>query len=312
MANNTKITPANQDKALSNYVPFGGQDIVLGEEATMPVAEFPTLQYATGLNAKRPVKDAEGRDLYDEVTGEQMMDDYRFKGFFTEVGKHPDLDAILREKDVKTINIIHGSGEEVTHWALSNVVVFLIAKGLPSNARGEGQCGMVYLWRAKRNGKGTESVVYAQVMIRQLLPEYAKPFVVTMKSTLSDDLRNALSKQYKVLRRAHDLLLRIGKDTPLPLWSYSLALGASKNLVSRGAGKKSNIYPVISGVPEDITGDYLHTHEVPREFVEILREATENSVDWAMALHQRIVANVEPQEPWAQGNSAAPVEDNPF
>jgi hypothetical protein len=306
---NTNITSATE-KMASNYVPFGGQDIVLGEEATMPIAEFPLLQYATGLSGRRPIKDADGHDLYED--GEPLMADMRFKGFFTEVGRHPDLDAILREKDAKIIKITHGSGEEVTHWALPSVTVFLIAKGLPSNARGDGQCGMVYTWRSKHNGSGNESVVYAQVMIRQLLPEYAKPFVVTMKSTQSTDLLNAMSKQYKVLRKAHEVLQRLGKDMPLPLWSYSIALGAAKNTDARGAGKKSNIYPVISGVPEDITGEYLHDHEVPTEFIDILREAADKSVEWATGLHQRIVSNVEPQEPWAQGNSTAPVDEHPF
>ena len=280
----------------------------------MPVAEYPLLQYATGLSAQRPMKDHEDCDIYDEVTGEQMMDDIRFKGFFTEVGKHADLDAILLAKDVKVIKITHGSGEEVTHWALPSVTVFLVAMGLPANARGDGQCGMVYTWRPRRNGGGDESVVYAQVVIRQLLPEYAKPFVITMKSTQSTDLLQAMSKQYKVIRKAHEMLQQIKQDMPLPLWSYSLALGASKIIDSRGSGKKSSIYPIVAGVPEEITGDYLHKHEVPMEFVEILKEATMRSVEWATSLHQRIVSNTEPQEPWAQGNTGGPVEteEHPF
>lgn len=297
---NTNIIPANNNEI---YVPFGGADVVLGEEATTPTSEYPLLQYATGLPAQRPKLDTEGFQQYDEDTGEAMMDNLYYAGFFTACDKDKDLDAAMQKRGMPWIDIVHGNGEVVKHWMIERPLLFLLAMGVPSNATSNGSYGMVYQWRAKRNSTKSETVLYAQVIIRQLLPDYTKPFVFTMKSTQTIDALNAMRKQYKVLARAHDELRRAGRDMALPLWAYSILFGASKKQEQRGQeGASKTIFPMLCGVPDEITGAYLQKHEVPLEYVEHLREAALHAVEWATALSERIASGVETQEPWKQVN----------
>jgi hypothetical protein len=201
------------------------------------------------------------------------------------------------------IDIVHGNGEVVKHWMIERPLLFLLAMGIPNNATSKGEYGIAYQWRAKRNSTKSETVLYAQVVIRQLLPDYTKPFVFTMKSTQTIDVLNAMRKQYKVLARAHDELRKAGRDMALPLWAYSILFGASKKQEQRGQeGASKTIFPMLCGVPDEITGAYLQKHEVPLEYVDHLREATLHAVEWSQALSERIASGVETQEPWKQVN----------
>jgi len=307
------IVTSNDSKDI--YVPFGGANIELGDEATVPTPEYPLLQYATGLPAQRPKLDDKGHQQFDEDTGEALYDSLYYAGFFTACDKDKELDAAMQKRGMPWIDIVHGNGEVVRHWMIERPALFLLAMGIPNNANSNGQLGIAYQWRAKRNSTKQETVLYVQVVIRQLLPDYTKPFVFTVKSTQTIDALNAMRKQYKVLARAHDELRRANRDMALPLWSYSILFGASKKQEQRGQeGASKTIFPMLCGVPDEITGTYLQKHEVPLEYVDHLRECTLHAVEWATALSERIASGVETQEPWKQvtGNGDSAGEDHPF
>jgi|SRR5947209_8148343 len=311
MTNNTSIVPASST-GVDAYVPFGGADVVLGEDAMLPAPEYPLLQYATGLPAQKPKLDAEGYQLYDEDTGDALYDNLYYAGFFTQVGQSKELDEAMAKNGIPWLDIVHGGGEVVRHWALEKPLLFLMAKGIPSNGNGKGEYGIAYLWRQKRNSTKRETVLYAQVIIRQLMPDYTKPFVFTVKSTQTDDALTAIKRQYKVLAKAREALRRMGKELAMPLWTYSFYLGAAKKQDVRGSGADSKpIFPMISGIPDDAPGAYLQKHEVPVEYADLFRDLTEKAVVWAKALTERIASGVDASEPWKNGD-AAPAEDHPF
>jgi hypothetical protein len=307
----TNIIPATNN-SVDTYVPFGGEDVTLGEDAMAPAPEYPLLQYATGLPAQRPKVDAEGYQLYDEETGEALMDNLYYAGFFTQVGVDKALDDAMTLHKVPWLDIAHGGGEVVRHWMIEKPLLFLMAKGIPSNGNSKGEYGIAYLWRQKRNSTKRETVFYAQVVIRQLLPEYSKPFVMTCKSTQTDDALVALKRQYRVLAKAREAMRKAGKELAMPLWTYSFFLGAAKKQDVRGSGADSKpIFPMISGIPDDAPGAYLQKHEVPIELADHFRGLTEKAVEWAKALTERIASGAETHEPWKNGD-AAPVEEHPF
>ncbi len=298
----SKELMTTNSKNIDTYIPFGGASVNLGDDAVVPAPEYPLLQYATGLPAQRPKLDAQGSQQYDEETGEAIWDNLYYAGFFTACGKDKDVDTAMQKQGMLWIDIHHGSGDVVRHWAIEKPALFLMAKGVPSNANSNGKYGMVYMWRQKRNSTKSETVLYAQVIIRQLLPDYTKPFIFTMKSTQTADALGAMRRQYKVLAKAHEELHRAGKEMTLPLWSYSAIFGASKKQEQRGKeGFSKTIFPMISGIPDEITPAYLQRHEVPVEFADHFIKITENTVEWATALTQRIASGVETQEPW-KGN----------
>lgn len=307
---NTNIIPATSTEV---YVPFGGADVVLGKEAETPTPEYPLLQYATGLPAQRPKLDSEGHQQIDEDTGEALMDNLYYAGFFTACDKDKELDAAMVKRGMPWIDIVHGGGEVVRHWMIERPMLFLVAMGIPSNGNSKGELGIAYQWRAKRNSTKSETVLYAQVVIRQLLPDYTKPFVFTVKSTQTIDALNAMRRQYKVLARAHDELRRAGRDMALPLWAYSIVFGASKKQEQRGQeGASKTIFPMLCGVPDEINGAYLQKHEVPLEYVDHLRECTLHAVEWAAALSERIASGVETQEPWKQQGNGDSADEHPL
>ncbi len=297
------------------YIPFGGNNIVLGDEAVSPAPEYPLLQYATGLPAQKPKLDEKGQQVIDEETGEVASDSLYYAGFFTACDRDKELDAAMQKRGMSWIDISHGSGEVVRHWMIERPALFIMAKGIPSNANSNGKYGMVYQWRAKRNSTKSETILYAQVIIRQLLPDYVKPFILTVKSTQTVDALNATRRQYKVLAKAHEELRRHDKDMALPLWAYSILVGASKKQELRGQeGASKTIFPMVSGIPDDVPLSYLQRHEVPLEHIEQFQEYTEHAVEWAEALSQRIAAGVETEAPWKQGtgDATAEAEDHPF
>jgi hypothetical protein len=300
----TNIVSSNSK---DTYVPFGGANVELGEDAMVPAPEYPLLQYATGLPAQRPKLDAQGHQEYDEDSGEALMDNLYYAGFFTACDKDKELDAAMQKRGMPWIDIVHGNGEVVRHWMIEKPALFLMAKGIPSNGTSLGKYGMVYMWRAKRNSTKSETILYAQVIIRQLLPDYSKPFVFTMKSTQTADALSAMRRQYKVLARAHEELRRADRDMALPLWSYSALFGASKKQEQRGQeGASKTIFPMISGIPDEIAPTYLQRHEVPLDYIEHFREVTEHTIEWATSLTQRIASGAEPpHEPWQQSAGTA-------
>ena len=295
------------DARVGAYIPFGGQNVDLGGEAIAPAPEYPLLQYATGLTAQLVKLDEHGQPMIDEESGEVVVDNILYAGFFTECGKDKALDDAMQLVKCQRISIMHGNGEQKTHWMMQNPAVFLVAKGIPGNAAGDGSLGIVYAWRKKRNSTASESVIYLQVMIRKLLSHYTKPFVLTLKSTQTVDCLDGIKKQHKVLRRAHEELEAAGADMPLSIWAWSFQMMPSKKPSMRGAevGKQRQIFPMLVNIPDEITPVHLQRHEVPLEYVDLLREAAEKSVDWAKSLTQRIASGVEPHEPWQQDTNDA-------
>jgi hypothetical protein len=311
MSNNTSVTVINENKEIARYIPFGGVKVDLGEEAVVPAPEYPMLQYATGLPAQKPRLDANGRRTIDEETGEALCDNLYYAGFFTACGKDKDVDAAMEQCGMSWIEICHGNGEVVRHWMIEKPMLFIMAKGIPSNANSNGQYGVVYMWRQKRNSTKSETVLYVQVVIRQLLPYYTKPFVFTMKSTQTADALAAMRRQYKVLSKAREELQRANRKMALPLWAYSAVFGASKKQDVRGGeGASKMIFPMISGIPDEISAMYLQRHEVPLEFADHFRKVEDNTVEWATGLTQRIASGAEPQEPWQQQNSNAAYDED--
>jgi hypothetical protein len=297
----SNITPINNaSKDIVEYVPFGGENVVLGDEVLEPDCKV-SLQYATGLNAHRPKLDKEGYQVYDE-DGKPEIDEFKYKGFFVQVGKDKELDAVMQARGVPRLFITHGKGDVVEHWEVSKPTVFLIAKGIPSNPNSNGEYGIAYV----RTDNIGHTEVRAQVIIRQLLPEYTKPLVISFKSTQSRDCLNAIRKQYKVLAHVRQLLQKTGREMALPLWSYSMTLGPSKVTDKRGQGTDvAIIYPVASGVPDEITPAYLKNHEVLLEFADPFNELTLNTVEWARELTQRLAVSDDPQEPRQNSNGNA-------
>jgi len=307
-----EITTTNS-KTVESYVPFGGRAVNLGSEAVIPVPEYALLQYATGLPAQRPKLDEQGHQIIDEDTGEVAWDNLYYAGFFTACDKDKELDDAMRKHGITWIEISHGSGEVVKHWAIEKPVLFLMAEGIPSSATTNGKLGIVYQWRQKQDSVKSETVLYALVIISQLLPDYDKPLRLTVKSTQTADALNAMRKQYKVLAAAHEVLRGAGCDMALPLWSYSAVFGASKKPEQRGQGTNSkSIFPMLCGIPDAIPVSYLQKHEVPVEHIEHFRECTEKAIAWAVALSGRIAADVETHEPWKQGSADVVSEDHPF
>lgn len=289
--------------AVGTYIPFGGRKDI-GQEAARPRPEHITLSWACGLKAQRPsVKD--GKQVIDEISGEVVMENVLYAGFFCDIGEDEDLDAAMEAVNTPKITISHQEGP-AEHWALQRCALYLLAEGLQSKTTMKNstlRMGVAYGWRTNKAGR-EESYFYAQVLPRQLLPYYQKPMILSIKGTQTEDALKLFYKQFEVLAFAHEVLRSQGADMALPLWAYALPAGPAKKTVSRGqTGKTSDIFPMVPLVAAQLTTEHLKQFEAPVEYLDILFELSAQSVAWSTDLATRIAAESDPfaMEPGAGG-----------
>lgn len=280
-------------QASSTYVPFGGRRMI-GHEAARPRPEFVTLSWCSGRPAQRPLV-ADGKIVVDDLTGEVLMENFFYAGFFCDVGEDEDLDEALSAVHTPKVAISHqeGYGE---HWMLQRCALYLLAEGLQSKAAMRGtldRLGVAYGWRTNKAGRD-ESYLYVQVLPRQVLPHYQKPLVLAIKGTQTEDALKLFSCQFETLKFAHGALAAQNLDMDLPLWAYALPAGPAKKQVSRGqAGRSSDIFPVVALTPEQLSIDYLTKYEAPAEYLDRLYELSAQSVAWSTDLVTRIATEGE-------------------
>lgn len=294
----------------ANYIPFDDFEGELGNDPVHTGRIYPLLQYATGLDAQVPIRDSEGCVQYDEETYEELLEERKYRGFFTQCNLDEKVDKVCQQLNVPYLYITHQSGETLQHWALGTIGIYLLALGLP-NRYTQGEFGIISTWRKKRNGPGNETVYSAMVVIHELLPHFNRPFILTVTSTQTDDLTAAFSRQNDVLKRAHEVLKAVGRDRALPLWTFRIRLGAAKKQVKRESktGKgNSLIYPIVSGIPDagKIDRTYLQKYQMPVEYAGAFREYAEGSVEWATKLMVYIQRGLEP---WGRPHEASTGEE---
>ncbi len=245
-----------------------------------PLVADPLLQWATGL----PTTD---RRMY--------------AGWLIEAGRHPELDDAMGRAGFPPISIRH-SGGVVTHWAVEQADVFVVAEGVQSIGEMRStwdRYGIVFGWRPK-DGR-MQSHLRCRVFVRELLAVgFAEPLLLTLKGTLTGDLITALTRQYDVLDAVDAFRKEVGKPplTP-PFYACSIPLGPGTE-VTRGSGSTSKeITPIVAQIPAPITKEYIRERWIRPAWVPLVEGLLDDTKRWSETTSRLIAAGEE-----GEGDSA--------
>jgi hypothetical protein len=238
----------------------------------------PLLQWATGLPT-------ESRQLY--------------AGWLVEVGQDEALDEAMLAAGNTSVKIKHGGGNVVAHWRIESAALFVLADGVQTMQEmrsSSDRYGIAFGWRTLDDGR-RQSQLRMRVCLRELLEVgYARPLLVSVKSTLTGDLLAALLRQYDVLDAAHAEQARSGKPArPLPFYAFSLPLGPGAE-VARGRAQTKEIVPMVAQIPETIERAYLLAHWIKREWVAGIEARIDETIAWSVAQSAATAAGVEEAE----------------
>lgn len=240
--------------------------------ARRPLARVadPLLQWSTGLQTQQ-------RSIY--------------AGWLIQTGRMEALDEAMQQAGFSTVTIRHSGGNLVTHWAVETADLFVIAEGVQSIGEmrtDPERYGIAYAWRTLPDGR-PQSVLKLRALMRPLLEVgYTEPLLVSVKSTLTGDMLEALMRQYDVLDAIDRLRTQQGQ-TPLnpPFYACSIPLGPGAE-VARGGTQKKEIVPMVAQIPTPIERPYLVAHYIRKAWVPLIENLLDATMAWSVATSNQI------------------------
>ena len=251
-------------------------------------ADLPDVRFQRGP-ARRPVERPR-EPLLQWATGLRTVDNRIYAGWLIERDKYEDVDAAMEQADFKSVVIRHGSGNVVTHWALPVASLFVVCDGVQTMAEmreSQERYGIAFGWRG--NEGRPQSVLRARVFVQELCAVgYTQPLLLSVKSTLTGDVLNALVRHYAVLDQINPI--RATKNLPaigVPFYAVALRLGAGSE-VQRGAAQSKEITPMIEHGTRD--QDYIKAHWCKKAWVEAIESQVDSTIVWSRSESTRIAA----------------------
>jgi len=246
----------------------------------------PLLQWSTGL-----------------TTTKRMI----YAGWLIETGRSEALDAAMPAAGFETVTIKHGSGNLVTHWAVETANMFVIADGVQGIGEMKStteRYGIAFGWRTLPDGR-PQSVLKFRAFLPELLEVgFTDPILVSVKSTLTGDVLNALMRQYDVLDAIDALRVQQGKaQLNPPFYASSIPIGPGQE-VQRGAAQKKGIVPPVALIPTPITRDYLVEHYIRKEWVAPIERLLDSTLAWSVATSAQIAEEEATNAPHGEGEAA--------
>ena len=241
--------------------------------ARRPVAVVsdPLLQWSTGLRTNK-------RTIY--------------AGWLAEAGKNPEFDGPMELAGFEQVTIKHGSGNYVTHWAIPTANLFVVAEGVQSIGEmkhTEQRYGVAFGWRTLQDGR-QQSQLRARVLLRELLElGYTDPLLLSCKSTLTGDVLNAFTEQYRVLD-AVDAFRAQDKKPPRnpPFYACSIPIGAGQEVARGSGGQTREIAPPVAAIPAEITREYILSTWIQREWIPAIESRLDETIRWSAATSKQI------------------------
>lgn len=225
-------------------------------------------------------------------------------GFHIEAGKYgDDFDRAMLDSQVQRITISHMGGRQVQHWYLGDELTFWpltagpVSKSVAGMLRGQNydatcNAGIGLVWPASdgKGGKG-KSKMALQGFIR--IGAYLHHVLISVHSTMTNKLTEALLQHFDVLQVADELLQRAGN--PVGFHELALMLRTAENATqAKGAdGSSTEYYGMACSHPAAPDKEYLNSIWRPKRVVELANEKWQDCVDWAWQFREQVLETAE-------------------
>lgn len=207
-----------------------------------------------------------------------------YVGWMSEHGKNKSFDMAMLDAGFFSTTIKHGSGKKVRHWLIptvglypliEHVSTFLDIKTTPE------RYGMALGWRTLESG-AKQSFLKFKALMTALYPYYCDPVMVSVKSTVTDDMIAALLRQYDILDWITSRVKEGGREPRgYPFYAIALYLGAGEE-TRRGESKTSPVVPPINAAPKPMTREYAAQVFIGRAHYQPLITLIESLLDDAI------------------------------
>jgi hypothetical protein len=239
-----------------------------------PVADLAKLRFSSG---------------YEQGRRDAKAGFKRFVGWTTEVGKHPEIDAVFEGAGVSTIEIKHPSSVEIA-WLLGQSIDIFPLCGTPPrgsmlglNAAAVqlmGAAGLGAYWAKTEDGRPTSRIMlhcYPWILVENGLYQRCQ---LSAKGLQCDKLLSALGDHARAVMAARKIL---GEDN-LSLLHLRLPLGCGEEFQAGRGEKSSPMTPLISRHPRQLTAEYVHENLAPPALIEVGSEEWPSTQDWSTSI----------------------------
>ena len=288
------------------------------QECTMSADDFDS-------NVRNEVTEVVQRPILQWANGRATGENGSVVGFYTERGKDDDLDSLLESIGTQVIILYHTreKGEEAReHWYFGkDIIVYPITKGPVAPTLGRSLYGETRIKTAQsgiacRWDEGGKSRASVRCYIEPLV-KHGHYFLMQLSTsaTGTDDLITALIDHIRVCKAADGWIDRVEglrqrhPDLVRPC-EIGLPLGGGVR-TSRGKGKTTMIYPLVSKHPEEVPDNYISkmwcrtkvndNGEVVKEggqgVVDFARLVWKDIMSWSMETTMRQAEAVSPAQP---------------
>lgn len=240
-----------------------------------------------GRPAQRPTMATRSEPILQWASNLQTKERQIYSGWLTEVGRDEHLDAVMKQAGYNQITIKHGNGNFVTHWAIPNACVIPIVEQvdtLGTIKAGPERHGMVLGWRETEDKKSQSFLKMFVFLVSLLEVGWETPFMLTAKSTLTDDVCGALLRHYDLIDFTEEARKKQGKPPAgYPFYSFALMLHPGAE-VRRGSSVQKEFTPVENAMPDPPTANWAKEMYVGsnKHYMELVEGRLPEVVQWSI------------------------------
>lgn len=239
-----------------------------GRPAQRPIQrQDPLLQWSSG-NVKEI--DAKGKRDY--------------TGFYAERGRDEEFDKAMGQV-YQPMVIRHSGGNDVKHWLIDDVELIPIISQVDTFQtikNGPERFGMSIGW-INIDGKG-QSFLRFLAFLRPIISYFPHPIMVTLKKTVTQDMVNALLRQYDVIEFIEKTRESAGKKRfGYPFYAVSMRLGIGIS-ERRGSTQTTEVAPPINLAPEELNTEYAKSVFIGKDqyLINLVEDMIDQAERWSV------------------------------
>lgn len=295
----TKIVPRQHAPKVGDPAARNLRQITEDAAHAEPPAELPADLEPAYLRgpARRPVPQL-ADPLMQWASGLTTHNRQVYAGWLVESSKDDALDKAMAAAGVDAVVIKHGSGNLVTHWALSTASLLILCDGIQSIAEmrdTQDRYGIAFGWEGVKDSM-TAGRLVSRLRCRVLIAElvavgYVSPLLLTLRGTMTGDLLSACMQHFAVLDQLNAYRAQASKpELQLPFYAVSLPIGPGQEVQRGNGGQSKTITPPAAQIPDPITAEYIKSRWTKQPTIAAIEALLDATVAWSVTESAKIAS----------------------